>query len=834
MPLWSKCALIVSALIGLHACGGGGSEPTKETEKPPASYTLSGQVSGLNGTLTLAAGAEQLAVEYNGQFSFATDFNSGASVSVSIVEQPERQNCEITSASSFTFNQANISSLRIACTYTEIVITGQVLDDVGENAQISMPPYNDNIVSSSIDGNGYYEIVLDVNPSTASGIALAQTAQATTANRPALSPLEPEHEIAAQIIVQGQGEWSPITYSSRLVGFNSLISSAGADGVLDATELAQVDVSAFSTARDVQIELTSRDMPITAATMHLIGQELDLWLQLEMAAALQLLVPNYLPELAAAELTTRDVLANRIAYSNFLSLLHKDDIQQRVYDLIDDPKALGDRSWADLRGAYIAMEPSPYFLPQVDDQPNKMKFYFEDGGVLFTQNFMAGGLAPVTIENNGRLLKLPIQGSGNTGQIPTDDPRFGLTAEEIAAFEVDYYSTIIVLASEIERDIVLVGRDDTSISVLERARRITKERAFPSPTLGRDIVFKSILYASSQQAHQFGRISALRERAPVFDISETKRFLIPFTALNPSGSNIGIRDVGTLKEVTLHADGTATAAGVDVVAQWSLSADQKVLRLDVPYSQMGYPPAVLTIELFWRKYDSYAKDLVAKFSYNLGGNAGIDYQIKQAAPIVENRYPADLLVTPSDSNDIHYHVEKYSNLWDINVGMVYGNLLRVTGSNSPANAHKFGSDQRSQLFMLRCFTFDFAREPGAVIGNCADQQYTWYPTGLSATWSLVDQRIFVADGNCDIDAYNCPGSSYKVLNHNADLGTYQVQFGRHIVLGDVADPWFTDTEYSLETMIQLPATPVVNPQAGISSASKQQLEAPLANYPRLF
>ena len=86
-------ALIAVLSTLLMACGGGNDGASSTPASTPATYTLSTQISGLNGTLVLTnnnsgSNAEGLVVNANGNSAFASAQKNGAVYQVTVLTQP--------------------------------------------------------------------------------------------------------------------------------------------------------------------------------------------------------------------------------------------------------------------------------------------------------------------------------------------------------------------------------------------------------------------------------------------------------------------------------------------------------------------------------------------------------------------------------------------------------------------------------------------------------------------------------------------------------------------------------------------------------------------------
>src|SRR6185503_14792136 len=105
------------ALIGLGlgiaslltACGSSHRHP-----RPAPTFTVGGTVSGVIGTVVLQNnGGADLSVSANGNFTFATSLQHGATYNVTVATPPGLQTCTVANGSG-TAN-ANVSNVAIAC-----------------------------------------------------------------------------------------------------------------------------------------------------------------------------------------------------------------------------------------------------------------------------------------------------------------------------------------------------------------------------------------------------------------------------------------------------------------------------------------------------------------------------------------------------------------------------------------------------------------------------------------------------------------------------------------------------------------------------------------------
>ncbi|MCX7633139.1 MAG: hypothetical protein N2Z22_07395, partial [Turneriella sp.] len=95
--------------------GVGGGTPT---------YTVGGTVSGLSGTLVLQNnGGDNLTLNSNGNFTFATALPNGASYNVTVHSQPMGQNCTVTNGSG-TISGANVTNVTVNCANLNYTVGG--------------------------------------------------------------------------------------------------------------------------------------------------------------------------------------------------------------------------------------------------------------------------------------------------------------------------------------------------------------------------------------------------------------------------------------------------------------------------------------------------------------------------------------------------------------------------------------------------------------------------------------------------------------------------------------------------------------------------------------
>jgi hypothetical protein len=107
-------------VLALAACGGGGGGNNGGANPPPpppapATYTVGGVVSGLNGTLVLQNNAgNNLSTNSNGAFAFSTSVVTGAAYAITVLTQPAGQTCTTGNASG-SVAATNVTTITVTC-----------------------------------------------------------------------------------------------------------------------------------------------------------------------------------------------------------------------------------------------------------------------------------------------------------------------------------------------------------------------------------------------------------------------------------------------------------------------------------------------------------------------------------------------------------------------------------------------------------------------------------------------------------------------------------------------------------------------------------------------
>ncbi|CUA86579.1 Ig-like domain-containing protein [Pseudidiomarina woesei] len=399
------------ALMGaglLFGCGSDNDDPTPPPPPPPppaATYELSGTVTGLDGSLTLAAGDEEQTVTADGTVTFDTEFESGDEVTVSITEAPDLQSCEITSDTTFTFDDADISDLAVTCTdlvlYSAVDDTaastgGEISIDVLANdtseyattftlVSVTEPTNGAAVISDTTitytpdDGfagtdtfmytgtDGAQEDTATVTvtvtqtvtiagrvtdgPIANATVTVSMNGQTYTATADANGDYQLELPVVdsnngerPRLTAQGADTQSHVRLSSRLPSAGSMLNAAGEDGTLVRAESGQVQVTQLTTAENLQLEriASASGGEISDDNIQELMTEYDNELALEMAAAIKLLVDDPNYQLPEGYESIEEFIADEEAYNTMVDEAEASgDLERALEETINDPEVAG-------------------------------------------------------------------------------------------------------------------------------------------------------------------------------------------------------------------------------------------------------------------------------------------------------------------------------------------------------------------------------------------------------------------------------------------------------------------------------------------------------------
>ena len=92
--------------------------------RPAPTYTIGGSVAGLNGEVTLQNnGADDLLISADGDFAFATPLDDGSDYEVTVLNQPEGQECTVANESGL-LDGADVSDVEVTCVDLTFTVGG--------------------------------------------------------------------------------------------------------------------------------------------------------------------------------------------------------------------------------------------------------------------------------------------------------------------------------------------------------------------------------------------------------------------------------------------------------------------------------------------------------------------------------------------------------------------------------------------------------------------------------------------------------------------------------------------------------------------------------------
>jgi len=187
----------------------------------PKSFTVGGQVTGLDGELALSLnGTKTLNLTNNGAYKFATGFAAGASYNVAVATQPSGQNCTVTNGSG-QIAAANVNNVNISCATTDAapvithiwpdsIIGGYEVKISGSNLSLASVAFNGAAIEPTLQTDNELRFIAPQNPAGTYALELENIAGVTSENVAQGAALAPAVDISNGIshscAVLGGGE----------------------------------------------------------------------------------------------------------------------------------------------------------------------------------------------------------------------------------------------------------------------------------------------------------------------------------------------------------------------------------------------------------------------------------------------------------------------------------------------------------------------------------------------------------------------------------------------------------------------------------------------------
>jgi hypothetical protein len=244
---------------------------------PPPTYTIGGHVDGLagSGLVLQQNGGDALAISADGDFTFATPLNDGASYVVTVFAQPGNpaQTCTVANGSG-TVDGANVTDVAVTCT-TEVVdaIFANGFDGGGGGATTlaqttDMTPIAQNSVAcgNSADGttadNQYWRryYFSEYGVSSAASVASVDVSVQATTGAPTFTVTlyTIPHSVAVDTID-----------TSQLTQIGNATATAPADAALTSTNVPVVGTIADTVGTDLVVEVSTDDFSGTGMAFYI-------------------------------------------------------------------------------------------------------------------------------------------------------------------------------------------------------------------------------------------------------------------------------------------------------------------------------------------------------------------------------------------------------------------------------------------------------------------------------------------------------------------------------------------------------------------------------------
>jgi len=293
---------ILSALVLINACGGGGTEevaeqatspsppsanpsPPTASPSPPVSnkYSVGGNVSGLLAPqLTIRSNlADEIIIDADGSFVFPTYFQNEANYEVVIIVQPQAQICTLINGSGQVLNQ-NVTNVVISCVdntqpppivESEYSVSGSVTGLVA--SQVSIQSNKDDQITIEADGrfvfptafeNGSAYQVLIINQPE------AQTCSITNANGQIADEAVTNVTIVCENTPPPKGSYSVSGTVSGLTTSQIVIQSNLADEITIDVDGNFVFPTDFENGSDYEVTILVQPQTLTCTATNANGK----------------------------------------------------------------------------------------------------------------------------------------------------------------------------------------------------------------------------------------------------------------------------------------------------------------------------------------------------------------------------------------------------------------------------------------------------------------------------------------------------------------------------------------------------------------------------------
>ncbi len=185
-------------IASLVACNGASTEPEPVKNPPQNIMSLSGTAYDLVGSLVIQDGLGNQLTVTDGNFSFDATYEEGQPYTVSIVDTPDSQTCEVANAQG-VFADSDISGIEIRC--VQIVIVEDLklqIDVTGLTGILQLSDMPDS--SHSVENNGLFTLGATYAPGADFELVIAQQPQGQKCSADIMAGMFNEVDIVVSIV----------------------------------------------------------------------------------------------------------------------------------------------------------------------------------------------------------------------------------------------------------------------------------------------------------------------------------------------------------------------------------------------------------------------------------------------------------------------------------------------------------------------------------------------------------------------------------------------------------------------------------------------------------
>ena len=311
--------------------------PTPETPDPEP-FAITGTVTGLAGTgLTLTSGGKTITISDNGTFTVASDLSEATAYNVAVATHPAgpHQYCSVANGAGTA--TAAVTNIAVSCV-AAVKIAAQVTDAPIAHATVTVK-VGDKFYTTIADENGMFSI-----------------------NIPALT-----EDGAKMVIAEATGadNQSHVNFANILGTLSAVVDSADANGEIDSSTNASVNVTNVSTARYVLVvQANNGEVPSTGTALQTAERSVSATEVMNLAAAIKLIVDK--PDefkLPDGKSSILEFVQDKDAVDAFIAAAPAGAIDQALTEILADTSLVPGYKEAEVPGVYFLIPAAqPGFL----------------------------------------------------------------------------------------------------------------------------------------------------------------------------------------------------------------------------------------------------------------------------------------------------------------------------------------------------------------------------------------------------------------------------------------------------------------------------------------